>query len=130
MTPGEEEQKKFQEEADAYARNSIEIIKEWTDELDNDDEEKRDEALEMIHQDPLEVKTRTDFNGSRQYMILLGTGGPAARIIGDLNDYDEPKTARFEFQDWFKPWTKARTTGAEEQTMLEYARQFYFEEVV
>lgn len=61
-----------------------------------------DQAREAIAQDALSVEIRSDWHtpGSEgeagQYMILLCTGGPACRIVGDLNEYKEPETAKEE----------------------------------
>ena len=122
------EEKTFQEEANEYAKISIETLAEMVKKAKSKNEEKAEEGREEIQNDPLEIATGKDFDGTRTYMILLGTGGPAARITGDLNEYGEPETARFQFQDWFKPWTTAQTSYEENQTMIEYARNFYFQE--
>jgi hypothetical protein len=61
-----------------------------------------------------------------EYKILLTTGGPAAQIVGELDEYKQPKTAQFQYQDWFKSWTTAHTTPEEDATLLEYAGFFYF----
>lgn len=94
----------------------------------------RDAAREAIEQDPLSVEVRGDWHtpgdeeGAQptEYNILLGTGGPAMRIIGDLNQYNQPESAHYEYQDWFKPWTRARLSGAEEDILLKYAQVFYY----
>lgn len=59
------------------------------------------------------------------YIILLSTGGPALRIVGQLNKYGEPGTATLEFQDWGTPWT---ATHADEDELLAFASVFYFGE--
>lgn len=93
-----------------------------------------DSARRQIDEAPLEVSVRGDWHtpGDQEagepteYYILLGTGGPAARIRGEL-DRGQPSTAVFEYQDWFKPWTAANNLSNEEtSTLLEYAQQFYF----
>ena len=66
-----------------------------------------------------------DGSEATEYCILLGTGGPAARIVGDLNQ-GQPDSAHFDYQDWFKPWTRARLSGEEENVLLKYAQNFYF----
>ena len=95
-----------------------------------------DEARERIQENALSVEVRADWHQPggedtkpTEYKILLCTGGPAVRIIGDLNEYQEPETARLEYQDWFTPWEKYRdTTSEEDDKLLTYARQFYFGE--
>lgn len=95
-----------------------------------------DNARQAIEEDPLSVQVRnsawhspgegSEDNKPDEYEILLCTGGPACRIVGDLDEYGQPDTARIEFQDWFIAWEEWR--GADEAILLEYARVFYFGE--
>ncbi|KKL57999.1 hypothetical protein LCGC14_2229850, partial [marine sediment metagenome] len=62
-----------------------------------------------------------------EYKILLCTGGPAVRIIGGLDLWKEPDTAKIQYQDWFTGWERC-TDSEEDEAMLTYARQFYFGE--
>lgn len=89
-----------------------------------------DAAQRQIDEGPLEVSADKGerFDGSRWYMILLGTGGPASRIIGKLSEHGDPESATFQYQNWFKPWTDAELTDIEDDALLEYAQQFYFGE--
>ena len=63
----------------------------------------------------------------RQYEILLSTGGPATRLIGDLDEYNEPESVSLQYQDWGTPWTDYPLTSAQEEALLDYARTHYFE---
>lgn len=93
-----------------------------------------DAALNAITDDPLSVEVRTDWHTPgedakpTEYRILLTTGGPAVQIIGTLNQWGEPETAKLQFQDWFTPWEDLETTSEEEEALITYARQFYFGE--
>ena len=95
-----------------------------------------EQVLDRIQEDPLSLQVRTDWytpgetdNKPTDYNILLCTGGPACRIIGDLDEYGQPETARIEYQDWGTPWTEYRETTVEEDDfLLAYAGQFYFGE--
>ena len=108
-----------------------------------------DEAEQRIHEDPLSVQVRNDWHdpvksgGSDpvEYEILLCTGGPAVRMRGTLDPYSQPNTARLDYQDWGTPWTEyhhpATSTELHDaaaeatryrETLLAYARQFYFGE--
>lgn len=60
-----------------------------------------------------------------EYTILLGTGGPALRLIGEL-ERGQPYTARLKYQDWFKRWEDLPTTDEEETALLAYVQEFYF----
>ena len=89
-------------------------------------------ALEQIYQNALAVSVRPDWQapGSRfepsEYQILLCWGGPACRIIGEL-DGGDPTTARLEYQDWFTPWRELPTSVEETDAMIDYARFFSFQ---
>lgn len=86
---------------------------------------------DAITENALEVQVRSDWRNpgpltgtDQEYFILLCTGGPAVRIIGELNVYGEPDTARIEYQDWGTPWECYYP--ADEDVLLDYARHFYF----
>jgi hypothetical protein len=92
----------------------------------------RDEALERITDDALEVAVRSGWSTSgeleaEEYNILLCTGGPAVRIRGELSEYKEPESAWLEYQDWGTSWEVLRL-GADEDAVLTYARCFFFGE--
>lgn len=93
--------------------------------------ESREDAEQRIQEDALSVEVRSGWVSlgepmeAEEFTILLGTGGPAMRIRGEL-DRGEPSRAWLEVQDWFTPWTQY--FGASQETLLTYARQFYFGE--
>jgi hypothetical protein len=94
-----------------------------------------DSARQRIEEDALSVEVRSDWhtpgdedaNEATEYNILITTGGPAARITGNL-DRGQPTSAVFEYQDWFKPWTEVYTGQADASILLQYAQCFYFGE--
>lgn len=94
----------------------------------------REEAMQRIHEDALSVEVRSgwhtpgDANGRKpaQFNILIATGGPAVRIIGELDEHAEPICAWLEVQNWGTPWTEY--TNADDATLLAYANCFYFGE--
>lgn len=91
-----------------------------------------DEARQHIEEDALSVQVRSGWHSvgeklePAEFEILLCTGGPAVRIMGELGDHNEPERAWLECQDWFTPWT--RVFDVEQDTLLAYARTFYFGE--
>ncbi len=93
-----------------------------------------DDIVDRIHQEPLSIDVRSGWYqpgretpAPEEYNILLGTGGPAFRIVGRLDENLEPETAVLEFQDWFTPWEPyVPANQAEEEALLWYARLFYF----
>ena len=99
---------------------------------DNDDE--REAAEGTIRDDPLSIEVRGEWRplgtaeeGASEFKIELCTGGPAVRIVGELNSYCEPEEARIEYQDWFTPWqTLASVNDDQSDALLEYCRVFCF----
>ena len=93
----------------------------------------QDEARERIQEDALEVTVRSDWHDpgtsddeATEFCILLTTGGPAVRIMGELQD-GQPCRAWLEVQDWGTSWTHYREEGLGD-VLLAYAGCFYFGE--
>lgn len=95
-----------------------------------------DEVEKAIHDDALSISVRTGWYSPgatedmqpEEYEILLCTGGPACRIIGDL-DRGQPTSAQIQVQDWFQPWTNYDPIGDDvDEVLREYAGCFYFGE--
>lgn len=93
-----------------------------------------DALRERIYEMPLSVDVRMGWHtpGAShtlrpcEYQILLTTGGPALRIVGDLTIGGEPDTARLEYQDWGTPWTAYTLAQAEEARALDFASMFFY----
>lgn len=89
----------------------------------------KDDARQRIDEDPLEIQVRSGWSApgsdleAEEFMILLCTGGPAVRIVGELSDVGEPHRAWMEYQDWGTPWTQY--FGASSSTLCEYASHFF-----
>ena len=130
MTQTAQEINHAEQNAKSWYQNIEEMVAKLKEAIDSDDDTAREEAETEINESPLSVTVRSGWETSphgltaEEYMILLTTGGPALRITGDLNEYNEPETATLEYQDWGTPWTEYRE--AKEETLLEYARRFYF----
>lgn len=92
--------------------------------------ESRDEVYERIQEDPLSVRVRSgwvDPGGdmeAEEFEILLCTGGPAVRVLGELDERSNPSRAWIEYQDWGTPWTPY--FNADEDILLAYCSNFYF----
>lgn len=98
--------------------------------------ESREDAEQRIQEDPLSIEVRDGWYspGSKEQMydpeefcILLGTGGPAVRIIGGI-DENCPSRPRLQVQDWGTPWTDYRGDKISRDDLLTYCQQFYFGE--
>ena len=108
-------------------------------EHDPDHDSTRDAISELVVEDALEVKVKSDWHQLGQdpelgeFMILLCTGGPAVRIIGELEG-DQPMSAKLQSQDWFTPWTDygmeyGHSISTEDtEALIWYAEQFCWEQ--
>ena len=93
--------------------------------------ENQDAARDRIQEDPLSIQVRSgwvspggDEMVAEDFEILLCTGGPAVRIMGELDENLQPDRAWLEYQDWGTPWT--HYFDVEQSTLLAYCREFYF----
>jgi hypothetical protein len=96
--------------------------------------EAAEDARRMIHEDALSVEVRSAWRTmdqpfeAEEYRIVLCTGGPHVEIRGSLDQHNEPETARLLYQNCFEDLRAYPTGDACEQTLLTYARQFYYGE--
>jgi hypothetical protein len=128
---------RLEELKDMEAEDMTEEEKEELAELTEDAGEFKDadEARERIEEGPLSVQVRSDWYSPGadpgppdEYEILLSTGGPALRIVGNLDEHGQPTRARLEMQDWFTRWVEIVLTSAEYDDLLTWAGVFYFGE--
>jgi len=124
--------KRAQEQGQVQYESIRELVADLTD-----DSKDSDRSREAIHEDTLSVLVRSgwyvpgrDEGKPEDFQFLLCWGGPAARLIGILNQHGEPDSATMQVQDWFQPWTDFQpNTGADaDDILLTYARCFYFGE--
>lgn len=92
----------------------------------------REDAERRIHEDPLSIELSGTWSLGEtpvadRALILLGTGGPAVRIVCELDEHMEPRRAWIQAQDWGTPWTDV-LGGVDSDALLTYCQQFYFGE--
>lgn len=127
----ENEEKEFRAAASKAMKSRHDGIKELLDGLDDDNNSRsgRDDFEQRINDYPLSVCVRSGWQmagealEAAEYEILLSTGGPAERIMGDLDAFGGPADARFEYQDWGTPWHNPDPD--DDGTFLRFAQQFY-----
>ena len=101
-------------------------------EFDSADYHDEDSAREAIQEDALSVEVRSGWHSpgedseDEEFKILLTTGGPALRIVGDLGEYGVPKRPRLEMQDWFTPWQEVILDSEDYAALRSYCECFYF----
>jgi len=95
--------------------------------------ENPDDVRERIEECPLSVQVRSgwyapgaegDAVKPEEFEILLSTGGPALRIIGDLDGYGRPALPRLQHQDWGTPWIEYFTV--DQDALEKWCACFYF----
>ena len=91
-----------------------------------------EDVTEHARELPLSVLVRSDWHqvGSEsthsEFEILLSTGGPAVRVLGDLDSYLEPYRPGLQFSDWGVDWTDHPESNV--AALLWFAGLFYFGE--
>lgn len=134
--------KELQSEMEATMRSVIEKVEELREASEAGPGDRLDTAIGAIRGRALEVSVRSDWyspgEGRRgaapaEYRVLLVWGGPSVQVVGDLDQYGQPQTAKLQGQGWFMPWTdfdhgliKDYPRRELEGILLEYAQNFYF----
>lgn len=143
--------------AKAWFSTIVEMVDALRKARGDDWENDYEDAQQRIHESVLSVEVRSGWylpgetHAPAEFSILLSTGGPALRLIGELSEDGQPETARLEHQNWGTPWTPVRlwdlahivdpawgespilagqssAYDKAEAYLLDFARQFYFGE--
>ena len=95
-------------------------------------EKKLEETKESILNSALSVEFRSGWYSSlddelvpEEFKILLSWGGPALRIIGELDNYI-PVNPKLQFQDWGTLWTDLEITEDQQNALDWFCNCFYF----
>ena len=97
-------------------------------------EEEIEQTKESILNSALSVEFRSGWTSNpnnielEEFKILLTWGGPALRVIGDLNQYKEPENIKMQFQDWGTCWTDFQITENQQEALNWFCSCFYFGE--
>lgn len=134
---GMTEEKTFEQAVQDSTRSFIEELTDAFGRIDNEElsDREREQVEEELREYPLSVMVRDGWRtvgspaeGPEEFEILLGTGGPARRVIGTLDEDFEPLAVRYQYQDWFKPWTDGHITGKDGDLIRRFASLFYYSE--
>jgi len=99
-----------------------------------EEEEEIEQIKESILNSALSVEFRSGWTSNpdeleiEEFKILLTWGGPALRVIGDLNQYKEPENIKMQFQDWGTFWTDFEITENQQEALNWFCNCFYFGE--
>ena len=113
----------IQERSNESASNWIDLTQKEMKKLDsimgsnefrNDDEETI-ESLEQSLTNNYGIESKTF------HIITLSGGGPASRVLY----YGEDQDAKYQFQDWYEPWTTAELTEEQQHTLNLWCGRFF-----
>lgn len=116
-------------EAEKY-RNEAEELQELESQAGDCND--RDDAETRIQEDPLSVEFRSGWVSNKdemeaeEFCILLSTGGPASRIVGEISE-GQAHRPRLEVQDWGTSWTEFIHASEDIEALETYCSQFCFE---
>lgn len=114
-------------------KNAMSAIREMVDALRAEvgDCKDEDDARQRIQEDPLSIEYRSGWVTDKDEMkaaevcILLAYGGPAVRIMVEINGEGEPTKAKLQVQDWGTPWADYHEDATDE-ILMAYVGVFYF----
>ena len=96
------------------------------------DYDAQDQLRESILNNALSVEFRSGWYSlgeneliAKEFRILLSWGGPALRVIGELDNYG-PVNPKLQFQDWGTPWTDFKITEDQQDALNWFCNCFYF----
>jgi hypothetical protein len=127
----------FEQAVNDSTRNFVDELTEAFAKIDDESltGREREEVKEELREMPLSVMVRDGWrepgktsDSPEEFEILLGTGVPARRVIGKLDKYNEPLAVRYQYRDWFQPWTDGHFTGKEYDLIRRFASLFYYGE--
>jgi len=100
-----------------------------------DQEEKLEQIRESIINSALSVEFRSGWYSSlydrvrigepAEFKILLSWGGPALRIIGEIEE-NYAVNPKLQYQDWGTPWTDFKITESQQEALNWFCNCFYF----
>jgi len=112
---------------------TYENIVELMSAMESPDPETTSDIMDQIMEMPLSVSVRSGWQqpgvndqSPEEYELLMGTGGPAVRIYGKLDQYGRPRSAELQGQNWFTPWERT-TVDQDEEVLLQFAEYFYYD---
>ena len=97
----------------------------------SEEEEEIEQTRESILNSALSVEFRSGWSTNpeeleiEEFKILLSWGGPALRVIGDLDQYKQPENIKMQFQDWGTPWTDFKITEDQQKALNWFCDCFY-----
>ena len=95
-------------------------------------EQDAENIIDQLREMPSSISVRSGWNDSpkefkpEEFKIELSGGGPATRIIGELDHHCEVYSVKAQHQDWGIPWTDLVLDEQQETAVKWFAGLFYF----
>ena len=95
-------------------------------------EDKADEIINELCQWPASVQVRSGWHDSpsnfkaEHFKIELSGGGPATRIIGELDNNCHVWSVQPQHQNWGTPWTDLLLDKEQTDAVMWFANLFYY----
>jgi len=96
-------------------------------------EQDAENIIDQLHELPASVQVRsgwTDLVSQKftpeEFKIELSGGGPATRIIGELDNYGEVWSVKAQHQHWGIPWTDLVLDDQQTIAVTWFASLFYY----
>jgi len=121
---------------DAYAGYN-QLVSGESDEVTYDGETFTDEAelANRVQETALDLQVRSPWHSPgmgdstpAEFQVLVTTGGPAFRIIGELDQHNHTVNVRAEHQDWGTPWTGVDLDNEQQEAVDWFAGLFFYGE--
>tara|TARA_S200000501_G_C20269454_1_gene502162 strand:+ start:74 stop:475 length:402 start_codon:yes stop_codon:yes gene_type:complete len=118
--------------AEGHIESIVDDFKKDQQLQESNDYNQQDELRESILNSALSVEFRSGWSTNpeeleiEEFKILLTWGGPALRVIGDLDQYKQPENIKMQFQDWGTLWTDYELTEKQEESLNWFCNCFYF----
>ena len=117
--------------AEGHIESIVDDFKKDQQLQESNDYNQQDELRESILNSALSVEFRSGWSTNpeqleiEEFKILLSWGGPALRVIGDLDKYKQPENIKMQFQDWGTPWTDFEITESQQKALNWFCDIFY-----
>ena len=114
-----------------HIKSMVEDFKKDQQLQESNDYNQQDQLRESILNSALSVEFRSGWATSEEdfepeeFKILLSWGGPALRVIGELDNYG-PVNPKLQYQDWGTLWTDFEITEDQQEALNWFCNCFYF----
>lgn len=99
----------YQNRFDQEQKDLIDLARNWNDSNESATDKERQQAELQLQEQVLSIDHYATYHldDSQEWHVLLGTGGPADRLVLLTDNSGNIENIDYQYQDWGKPWTSA-----------------------